>query len=612
MTNPTLTRARAGDPAAIAALINRQLQPKGIRVRGDRDGDHLTLTLIAAESPTAEAVMAFLQRGLARLSPQGIQTAAVIAQSPTRQTYWRQPLPLRSSPPPKAAPPDHPDADAITARINQAIAPKNVTAQTLTTGNRLMVLLQAVSCPDQGTMMTLLARSLPPLTPTIKRVTVFGQQQGGDFPDWTADLPIPETPPPSKPAISPAKPSQKPAENGTFALELGASRYDLPANAVLVVTGVLALLIWQGSGPVGVSLAGLVALLPAAIASRRGRPFLSWYCYGFIFFLGALVLALLLSPTPKPDFSGQSLQNRSFRGQFLKGVSFRNANLDGADFSSAVLSGATFEGASGVGACFNRATLSGTNFSGATLKQASFDAARTGPARRSIGPLLSQIPLSLWAIITIGGILLFVSSLVPGARFFAIGRLFLPVLLLSLAGLAAVAWGTVAWWQLYYQRPQYGQWILLAAAVLPALLCLAKPRPATITVVVLAALVAFSGRIVWLVRQQRWRCLWPWMGALLGVSVDELMPVLVTAALPAWGLFFLLWGSGAITGRIARAWTEEGMLRFVGADLTDATFKRATLHQVDFRQTSLPPDVLTTATVRQAFFSKNLRQAVEE
>ena len=49
--------------------------------------------------------------------------------------------------------------------------------------------------------------------------------------------------------------------------------------------------------------------------------------------------------TPSLDYSGHSLQNRSFQGQDLNGVSFRNADIRSTNFNDAILTGADFSNA---------------------------------------------------------------------------------------------------------------------------------------------------------------------------------------------------------------------------------------------------------------------------
>ena len=40
----------------------------------------------------------------------------------------------------------------------------------------------------------------------------------------------------------------------------------------------------------------LIGLIPAAIASRKGRDFLTWWVFGGLFFLAALPASLLIKP----------------------------------------------------------------------------------------------------------------------------------------------------------------------------------------------------------------------------------------------------------------------------------------------------------------------------
>lgn len=78
MDGPSLvSRAKAGDAAAIAALINRTLQPQGFQVEGDRQGSTLTLWISGPTLPPEEATVAYLQRGLEKLQISHLREAYV-------------------------------------------------------------------------------------------------------------------------------------------------------------------------------------------------------------------------------------------------------------------------------------------------------------------------------------------------------------------------------------------------------------------------------------------------------------------------------------------------------------------------------------------------------
>jgi len=78
---PLVVQAKEGNPSAIAALLNRALQPKGMTATAQLEGNCLTVELSSAQPIHQANVMAFIQQGMNRLQPQRIQTVIVFAQT---------------------------------------------------------------------------------------------------------------------------------------------------------------------------------------------------------------------------------------------------------------------------------------------------------------------------------------------------------------------------------------------------------------------------------------------------------------------------------------------------------------------------------------------------
>lgn len=81
-TNPQLERAKQGDPEAIAALMRRSLEPKGINVQAESGGDVLRVVLEGSQPVNREALLAFIRKGMLQLGVKGLRSIAV---------EWRQP-----------------------------------------------------------------------------------------------------------------------------------------------------------------------------------------------------------------------------------------------------------------------------------------------------------------------------------------------------------------------------------------------------------------------------------------------------------------------------------------------------------------------------------------
>lgn len=72
-----LELAKQGNAKAIAALINRQLQPKGITVKAALKDDCLQVTAESAQVPNQQAFVEFIRKGLTNISPKSIKRVEV-------------------------------------------------------------------------------------------------------------------------------------------------------------------------------------------------------------------------------------------------------------------------------------------------------------------------------------------------------------------------------------------------------------------------------------------------------------------------------------------------------------------------------------------------------
>ncbi|MCW6037142.1 hypothetical protein K4A83_12805 [Spirulina subsalsa FACHB-351] len=74
MTEPNslLNQAKSGNAQAIATIINKTLEPKGISVKSSISYDCLTLILESNTAPAQEATVDFIKKGLLKLQPNNI------------------------------------------------------------------------------------------------------------------------------------------------------------------------------------------------------------------------------------------------------------------------------------------------------------------------------------------------------------------------------------------------------------------------------------------------------------------------------------------------------------------------------------------------------------
>lgn len=94
-----LELAKQGDAKAIAALMNRYLQPKGITATATREDSCLQIWLEAARAPSSTTLVNFVQSGLANLGVDVIKTVKVYGvQTGEPSPVWKEEIDLYTSP----------------------------------------------------------------------------------------------------------------------------------------------------------------------------------------------------------------------------------------------------------------------------------------------------------------------------------------------------------------------------------------------------------------------------------------------------------------------------------------------------------------------------------
>jgi hypothetical protein len=114
-----IEQAKQGDPNAIAALMNKSLQPKGMTALVDRHDDRLEVTLEAERVPNRQALTAFVEKGISNLGIQIIKSVTVKGQQIGAQTpAWSHELQLET-PVPEFEPELGTEATETAAERNQ-------------------------------------------------------------------------------------------------------------------------------------------------------------------------------------------------------------------------------------------------------------------------------------------------------------------------------------------------------------------------------------------------------------------------------------------------------------------------------------------------------------
>lgn len=121
--------ARAGNPKAIAALMNRSLQPKGIIVKTSLNGNCLSVLLEAAQVPNQKEMVAWLKKGMINLGAPSIYTVKLYGrQTGEKYPAWNREfeliLPIHSSLPVVSLP-----TASSTDSIDISASPETPTAE---------------------------------------------------------------------------------------------------------------------------------------------------------------------------------------------------------------------------------------------------------------------------------------------------------------------------------------------------------------------------------------------------------------------------------------------------------------------------------------------------
>ncbi|RMF63253.1 MAG: hypothetical protein D6742_18035, partial [Cyanobacteria bacterium J069] len=93
-----LELAKQGDPQAIATLMNRSLQPRGMTADVARQGNCLYVTLQAEQVPNRQVLTAFVQNGISNLGVSSIQLVKIAGQQfGTVEPAWTHDLEIAPS-----------------------------------------------------------------------------------------------------------------------------------------------------------------------------------------------------------------------------------------------------------------------------------------------------------------------------------------------------------------------------------------------------------------------------------------------------------------------------------------------------------------------------------
>lgn len=183
--------AKQGNPKAIAAMLNRSLQPKGITAKASAKNGCLQIMLEAAEVPPKQPYVDSLRKGLTNLMPAAIQKVKVYGKQVDGDfPEWLEEFNLSVQPIQDLSElARQGDVKAINTLINQWVKPHGVTAKVRLKSDCLQLMLESAELPNQQSMVELLNSQVSKLgIKSVKMMKLFGKQTDEDFPDWHQEI----------------------------------------------------------------------------------------------------------------------------------------------------------------------------------------------------------------------------------------------------------------------------------------------------------------------------------------------------------------------------------------------------------------------------------------
>lgn len=213
MTQPNILElAKQGDAKAIALLLNRQLQPKGITAAASLKDGCLQVMLEAIEVPSQQVMSAWVSKSIAGLGAASIEKVKVYGrQTGAKVPAWSQEFEVAGQNLPVANVTEEPasssdntesnqlslkeraklgDVEAIASLLNLPLQNKGITATASLQDGCLQVMLESDRVPDEEASIRIVRRELTNLKAgaIIASVKVYGQQAGEDFPAWNREF----------------------------------------------------------------------------------------------------------------------------------------------------------------------------------------------------------------------------------------------------------------------------------------------------------------------------------------------------------------------------------------------------------------------------------------
>ncbi|MGG6294640.1 hypothetical protein ACQ4M4_09460 [Leptolyngbya sp. AN02str] len=205
MTRPLRSLAQAGDPDAIAQLLNQALQPYCISAKVAVEQGYLWITLAADPVPDLTLVAPLILRGLVQLQSSAFHTVHLQGhRSGDSLILWNEHYSTQPQALLKTLAQLN-DRGAIAHLLTRAVAHKHYTVHIEQEATHLHITLRSEPPPEPFTATVLLQREIDTWHhPTLHRIEVTGQDASGCT-HWHETVPL--TSPNPKQSSTPAPPA---------------------------------------------------------------------------------------------------------------------------------------------------------------------------------------------------------------------------------------------------------------------------------------------------------------------------------------------------------------------------------------------------------------------
>jgi len=188
-----LEKAKRGEPQAIAALLNRNLQPKGITVKASVKNNCFWIMLEAAKTPPQKQLVEFIRQAFTKLEVYTYATVKIYGKCLNEEIPdWHEDLaitPKVSLSPETLA--KQGDVKAITILIKQWLDISDIAVKVSKKDDYLLIMLASVEVPDQVQTSTKIQTELRELEiESVTKLKIYGKQIGQEFPDWHIEVDI--------------------------------------------------------------------------------------------------------------------------------------------------------------------------------------------------------------------------------------------------------------------------------------------------------------------------------------------------------------------------------------------------------------------------------------